>query len=59
VILDTGMTGISVIVTNTTSKILEPSVLDTVIVAEPDVIAVMRPFDTVATDGLLVDHTMT
>ena len=50
------MTGTSVTVTNTISKIFEPSVLDTVMVAEPGEIAEMRPFDTVAAAGLLEDH---
>ena len=51
------MTGIAVIVTNTIAKIFEPSVLDTVMLAEPVAIAVMRPFDTVATARLFEDHT--
>jgi hypothetical protein len=35
---------------------LDPSVLDTVIVDEPTAIAVIRPFTTVATAGLLDVH---
>jgi hypothetical protein len=58
-ILDTGTTGIFVIVTNAVAKIFEPSVLDTIMVAEPAEMPVMRPLFTVATDGLLDDHTIT
>jgi hypothetical protein len=50
------MIGISVTVANTIAKIFEPSVLDTVIVAEPGETAVTRPFDTVTDAGLLEDH---
>jgi len=56
VILDTGIIGMSVTVINTIAKIFDPSVLDTVMVAEPGEIAVMRPFDTVAVAGLLDNH---
>ena len=50
------MTGTFVTVTSTVAKIFEPSVLDTIIVAEPVAIAVSKPFNTVTTPGLLEDH---
>ena len=50
-IIDTGST-----VTNDVAEIFEPSVLDTVMIAEPSVRAVIKPFVTVATLGLLDDH---
>ena len=57
-IADTGISGTAVTVTNTNSKIFEPSVLDTVILTEPGAIAVMKPFDPVATSKLLEDQTI-
>ena len=46
-------------VTDDIAETFEPSVLDTVMTAEPGVRAVIRPFVTVATVGLLDDHDIT
>ena len=53
---DTGTMGTGVTVTRAVAERLDPSVLDTVIVAEPTAIAVTRPFTTVAADELLDVH---
>lgn len=52
------MTGTPVTFTNAVAIMFEPSILDAVMVAEPDAIAVTSPLETVAAAELLDDHTI-